>query len=86
LCSDWGNPRTRIFTRPTLLDAGREEIGEKKGTCWAAGVAEGSAGMGSRDERGRDERGWGREVGCGLGRASWRQSVRDGDEMNGSRG
>jgi hypothetical protein len=29
------------------------------------GVAEGSTGMGSRDERGRDERGWGREVGRG---------------------
>jgi hypothetical protein len=31
LCSDWGNPRTSIFARPTLLDAGRKEIGEKKG-------------------------------------------------------
>jgi hypothetical protein len=28
-------------------------------------VVEGSVGMGSRDERGRDERGWGREVGRG---------------------
>jgi hypothetical protein len=65
-CAAIGEILGRAYLRDQrywMRDAKR--LGRRRGACWAARVAEGSAGMGSRDERGRDERGWGREVGRG---------------------